>query len=73
MNFHILDPEAGPTELQNKVQFDIHYYFARRGREHIYEMTKNTLKWCKMQILGSLMLPEPRMRKQKIEKKLILT
>ena len=42
--FPYLDPEAGLTELQNKVQFDIHYYFARRGREHIYEMTKNTFK-----------------------------
>ena len=25
----LLDPEAGPAELQNKVQFDIRYYFAR--------------------------------------------
>ena len=39
-----MDPEAGPTDLQNKVQFDIHYYFARRGGENIYEMTKNIFK-----------------------------
>ena len=40
----VLDPEAGPQQLQNKVQFDIRYYFARRGGENIYEMTKNTFK-----------------------------
>ena len=38
-----LDPDIGPKELQNKVQFDIRYYFARRGTENIYTMT-NTFK-----------------------------
>ena len=39
-----LDPDRGPRELQNKVQFDIRYYFARRGGENIYDMTKETFK-----------------------------
>ena len=39
-----MDPEQGPEELQNKVQFDIRYYFARMGGENIYEMTKETFK-----------------------------
>ena len=38
------DPDKGPYELQAKVQFDIRYYFARRGGENIYDMTKETFK-----------------------------
>ena len=36
-----MDPDRGAVELQNKVQFDIPYYFCRRGCENIYEMTKD--------------------------------
>ena len=39
-----MDPDRGPYELQAKVQFDIRYYFARRGGENIYNMTKETFK-----------------------------
>lgn len=31
-----------PSRLQNKVQFDIRFYFARRGAENMHSMTKNT-------------------------------
>ena len=31
-----------PTRLQNKVQFDIRFYFARRGAENMHSMTKET-------------------------------
>lgn len=37
-----MDPDLGPQQLQNKVMFDICYYFCRRGGENIEEMTKNT-------------------------------
>ncbi|CAB4026991.1 threonine dehydratase biosynthetic, chloroplastic [Paramuricea clavata] len=37
-----LDPDAGPRALQNKVQWDIRFYFARRGSENMYNMTKTT-------------------------------
>ena len=37
-----MDPDMGPKQLQNKVQFDIRYYFCWRGSENIYEMTKDT-------------------------------
>ena len=39
-----MDANRGPEELLNKVQFDIRYYFARRGGENIYDMTKSTFK-----------------------------
>ena len=34
--------EANPTELQEKVQFDIRLYFFRRGSENMHAMTKTT-------------------------------
>ena len=34
----------GPKALQNKVQFDIRYYFCRRGSENIYAMKKDTFQ-----------------------------
>ena len=37
-----LDPDAGPRALQNMVQWDIRFYFARRGSENMYNMTKRT-------------------------------
>ncbi|CAB4044441.1 threonine dehydratase biosynthetic, chloroplastic, partial [Paramuricea clavata] len=37
-----LDPDIGPRHLQKKVQFDIRYYFARRGAENMPKMTKTT-------------------------------
>ena len=39
-----LDPDKGPQELQNKVQFDIRFYMMRRGAENIEKMTKNTFQ-----------------------------
>ena len=40
-----LDPDRGPRELLNKVQFDIRYYFCQRGLENIYEMKKDTFEF----------------------------
>ena len=37
-----MDPDSGPRELLNKVQFDVRYFFCRRGSENIYTMTKET-------------------------------
>lgn len=37
-----MDPDAGPRQLQNKVMFDIRFYFCRRGGENIEEMKKDT-------------------------------
>jgi hypothetical protein len=31
-----------PLELQNKVQFDIRFYFCRRGNENMPQMRKST-------------------------------
>lgn len=39
-----LDPDASPQSLLNKVQFDIRYYFCRRGNEKMEDMTKDTFK-----------------------------
>ena len=39
-----LNFEIGPKELQSKVQFDLRYYFARRGGKNVYEMMKSTFK-----------------------------
>ena len=38
-----LNPEH-PASLQNKVMFDVRFYFARRGNENFREMTKKTFK-----------------------------
>ena len=37
-----MNPDVGPLQLQNKVQFDIRYYFCRRGQENISDMTADT-------------------------------
>ena len=39
-----MDPDAGPRQLQNKVMFDIRYYFCRRGVENIHSFDKNTFE-----------------------------
>ena len=39
-----MDPDNTPRSLQNKVQFDIRYYFCRRGGENIHSMTKETFE-----------------------------
>ena len=39
-----MDPDKGPKELQNKVQFDVRFYMIRRGSENIETMTKETFK-----------------------------
>ena len=35
---------ATPTGLQEKVQFDIRFYFCRRGLENLHDMTKDTFR-----------------------------
>ena len=40
----VMDPDAGNKQLQNKVMFDIRYYFCRRGGENMHEMTKKTFE-----------------------------
>ena len=37
-----MDPDAGNRQLQNKVIFDVFFYFCRRGKENFHAMTKNT-------------------------------
>ena len=34
-NHLLLDPDIGPQELLSKVQFDIRFYFCRRGAENL--------------------------------------
>ena len=36
-----LDPDKGRKSLQRKVQFDIRFYFCRRGAENMETMKKN--------------------------------
>ena len=43
-NHKYLDPEYSAASLQRKVQFDIRFYFARRGAENMEKMTKKTFK-----------------------------
>ena len=40
----LLDPDFSPRTLQNKVQFDLRFYFARRGTENMYQMKKDYFK-----------------------------
>ena len=35
----VLDPNLGPQQLQDKVQFDIRFYFVRRANENIDKFT----------------------------------
>ena len=37
-----LDPDSGPRQLQNKVQFDVRYYLLKRGQENVINMQKDT-------------------------------
>lgn len=39
-----LNHEAGPVQLRNKVEWDIRYYFCRRGKENLYTFTKETFQ-----------------------------
>lgn len=39
-----LNHEVGPVQLRNKVEWDIRYYFCRRGKENLYVFTKETFK-----------------------------
>ena len=43
-NHKYLDPDDCAKSLQRKVQFDIRFYFARRGAENMEKMRKNTFK-----------------------------
>ena len=40
------DPDAGPTQLLNKVMFDIRYYFCCHGTENFQGFSKDTFKLC---------------------------
>lgn len=39
-----MDPDAGPTELRNKVEWDLRFYFCRRGKQNVYSFKKDTFK-----------------------------
>ena len=41
-----LDPSVSPQTLQDKVQFDIRFYFIRRANENIDKFTKDTFTLC---------------------------
>ncbi len=42
---NVLNPnDEDPACLQNKVQFDIRFYFCQQGNENIYDFTKETFK-----------------------------
>ena len=43
-NSEHLNPDKGPTELLQKVMFDIRYYFCRRGTENFQSFTKQTFQ-----------------------------
>ena len=40
-NHDLLNPSKGPEALQRKVQFDLRFYFCRRGMENMDKMKKN--------------------------------
>ena len=40
----IMDPDAGNRELQNKVIFDLRFYFCHRGNENVHGWTKSTFE-----------------------------
>ena len=40
----LLDPDKDNISLQNKVMFNIHFYFCHRGTENMYTMTRNTFQ-----------------------------
>ena len=39
-NHDELNPDLGPHQLLNKVQFDIRFYLCRRGSENFHSMDK---------------------------------
>ena len=41
-NSKLLNPDCGPRQLQNKVEFDVRFYFCQRGQENIHKMTVDT-------------------------------
>ena len=40
----VLDPDGTPETLQNKVQWDLRFYFARRANENFEKFTKGTFQ-----------------------------
>ena len=38
-----MNPDKGPEALQRKVQFDLRFYFCRRGMDNMEKMKKMTL------------------------------
>ena len=45
----LMDPDINPQTLQNKVQWDLRFYFARRANENIEKFTKGTFKMMQHQ------------------------
>ena len=43
-NHKCMDPDGDPQTLQNKVQWDLCFYFARRANENFDKFTKGTFK-----------------------------
>ena len=43
-NSEFLNPDGNAETLQNKVQFDLRFYFARRGTENMEKMKKDHFK-----------------------------
>ena len=39
-NHDYINPNKGPKQLQHKVQFDLRFYFCRRGMENMEKMRK---------------------------------
>ena len=39
-----MDPDATPQTLQNKVQWDLRFYFARRANDNMDKFTKGTFQ-----------------------------
>ena len=48
----LMDPDMNPTTLQNKVQWDLRFYFARRANENIDKFTKATFKFMQHEESG---------------------
>ena len=63
-----LDPDYDVRSLQRKVQWDIHYYFARRGAENIHGMLKDHFKVVKDQNSGKKYVMIARDEETKLDK-----
>lgn len=68
-NSEYMDPNSSPLHLQNKVQFDIRYYFCCRGGENIHDMTKDTFQVEYNAEMGIAYVKKWKMKKQRTIKK----